>query len=167
MVARLHTLFETVDPIIAAWTRRHGHNLLRWSLAVVFIWFGMLKPFGHSEANDLIAATVYWAFDPPLFIVILGWWEVLIGVCLLWRPLIRVALFLLALQMSGTFLPLMLVPEATWNHIPWAPTLAGQYIIKNLVIIAAAIAVGGTVRPLSKRGRNGGGSYSSHPAIRK
>jgi uncharacterized membrane protein YkgB len=152
MVARLHMLFETVDPVIAGWMRRHGHNLLRWSLAIVFIWFGILKPFGHSEANDLIAATVYWAFDPPTFIVILGWWEVLIGVCLLWRPLIRAALLLLTLQMGGTFLPLVLVPEATWSHIPWAPTLVGQYIIKNLVIIAAAIVVGGTVRPVSRRG---------------
>jgi uncharacterized membrane protein YkgB len=146
MMQRARQWFEWVDPIIAGWMQRWGLLLLRWSLALVFIWFGVLKPFGLSEANELIEATVYWAFDPAWFIPVLGWWEVLIGVCLLWRPLIRVALLLLALQMGGTFLPLVLVPEATWNQPPWQPTLAGQYIIKNLVIISAAIVVGGTVR---------------------
>ena len=146
MVQRLGELFERIDPLIASWMQRWGLLLLRWSLALIFIWFGALKPFGLSEANDLIEATVYWAVSPGWFIVVLGWWEVLIGLCLLWRPLIRVALALLALQMGGTFLPLVLVPEATWVQPPWQPTLAGQYIIKNLVIISAAIVVGGSVR---------------------
>ncbi|MEX0886025.1 MAG: hypothetical protein WD009_06255 [Phycisphaeraceae bacterium] len=142
----LRRLFDRIDRLIAEWMRRWGHDLLRGSLAIIFIWFGILKPFGHSEANDLIAATVYWAVDPEWFIPVLGWWEVAIGVCMLVRPLIRLAILLLAMQMAGTFLPLVLVPEATWNAAPWWPTIEGQYIIKNLVIIAAAIAVGGTVR---------------------
>ena len=146
MLQPLRRGFHRVDPLIAGWMRRWGHDLLRWSLAVVFIWFGILKPFGYSEANKLIAETVYWAVDPAWFIVVLGWWEVAIGVCMLFRPLIRLAILLLALQMGGTFMPLVLVPDATWNAAPWWPTIEGQYIIKNLVIIAAAIAVGGTVR---------------------
>ena len=119
--------------------------LLRISLALVFIWFGALKPFRISPADDLIQRTVYW-FDPDVFIPILGAWEVLIGACLLMRPLIRVAILLLFLQMPGTFLPLVLLPDVCFTHVPWAPTLEGQYIIKNLVLISAAIVVGGTVR---------------------
>ena len=124
---------------------RWGLLLLRFSLAVIFIWFGALKPFRISPADELIEKTVYW-FDPNVFIPILGIWEVLIGVCLLFRPLIRVALFLLLLQMPGTFLPLVLLPETCFTHVPWAPTMEGQYIIKNLVLISAAIVVGSTVR---------------------
>ncbi|MEX1015423.1 MAG: hypothetical protein WDZ31_01660 [Phycisphaeraceae bacterium] len=152
MVRRLHDLFHRVDPLIACWMRRWGHDLLRWSLAFIFIWFGILKPFGYSDANRLVADTVYWAVDPAWFIPVLGWWEVLIGVCLLYRPLIRLALLLLAGQMAGTFLSLVLVPEATWNAAPWWPTLAGQYVIKNLLIISGAIVVGGTVRPVRREG---------------
>src|ERR1043165_4174465 len=103
-------LLNRIDSAIASWMDRHGLFLLRISLAVVFIWFGVLKPFRISPADDLIQRTVYW-FDPDVFIPILGIWEAMIGVCLLVRPLIRVALLLLFLQMPGTFLPLVLLPN--------------------------------------------------------
>ena len=136
---------QAVDRRIAGWMSRNAVTLLRISLAVIFIWFGGLKVVGTSPANDLVTRTVYW-FDPKWFIPFLGAWEVLIGLCMLWRPLIRVSIALLALQMPGTFLPLVLLPDVCWTHIPWSPTLEDQYIIKNLVLIAAAIAVGGTLR---------------------
>ncbi len=125
--------------------RRHGVLLVRVALAVIFIWFGLLKPLGISPAEDLIRNTVYW-IDPEVFLPVLGWWEVLIGVCLLYRPCIRVALFLLALQIPGTFLPLVLLPDVCFTEFPLGLTMEGQYIVKNLVLIGAAIVVGGTVR---------------------
>ncbi|GMV25309.1 MAG: hypothetical protein AMXMBFR58_13400 [Phycisphaerae bacterium] len=137
-----------IDEQISRWMAAHAIFFLRISLAVVFIWFGALKPLGASPANDLVARTIYWA-DPRWFLPVLGYWEVLIGVCMLWRPLIRLSIFLLALQMPGTFLPLVLLPDVCFVHFPWAPSLEGQYIIKNLVLIAGAIAVGGTVRARS------------------
>jgi uncharacterized membrane protein YkgB len=136
---------ERLDQQIVAWMRNHGMMFLRISLAIVFIWFGLLKPLGASPANDLVARTVYWV-DPSWFIPVLGVWEVLIGVCMLVRPLIRVSILLLALQMPGTFLPLVLLPDVCFVHVPWAPSLEGQYIIKNLVLISAAIVIGGTLR---------------------
>lgn len=120
-------------------------RLLRYSLAVVFIWFGILKPLGVSPAAALVERTVYW-FPPKIFIPILGWWEVLIGICMLWRPLIRASIFLLLLQMPGTLLPLVLLPDVCFTHIPWGLTLEGQYIIKNMILVSAALVVGGTVR---------------------
>lgn len=124
---------------------RNGVWLLRWTLGVIFIWFGALKPFGLSPAQDLVSNTVYWV-DPGWFVPLLGWWEVAIGVGLLFKPLIRPAIALLFLQMPGTFLPLILLPQVTFTRMPFGLTLEGQYIIKNLVLIAAALVVGGTVR---------------------
>jgi uncharacterized membrane protein YphA (DoxX/SURF4 family) len=123
---------------------------LRLSLGVVFIWFGALKPFGDSPANDVIVKTIYW-FDPDIFIPILGFWEVLIGICLLYTPLIRFGLFLLAIQMPGTFLPLILRPKICFLNFPFELTLEGQYIIKNLVLIGAAMVVGGRLVPIKHR----------------
>lgn len=136
--------FAAFDARLAAWMARNGVFLLRVALAVIFIWFGGLKIVGASPATELVTRTVYW-FDPRWFIPLLGAWEVTIGLCMLWRPLIRLSIGLLALQMPGTFLPLVLLPQVCWLHAPWSPTLEGQYIIKNLVLIAAAIVVGGTV----------------------
>jgi uncharacterized membrane protein YkgB len=141
-----------LDLGIAGWMRSHGPLLARVALAVVFIWFGVLKPFGLSSADELVRRTVYWV-DPAWFIPLLGWWEVAIGVCMLVRPLVRVAIPLLFLQMPGTFLPLVLLPDVCWDHAPFVPTMEGQYIIKNLVLIAAAIVAGGSVR--RARGRDG------------
>ena len=124
--------------------RRWGVPALRVSLAAIFLWFGILKPLGISAAAPLVLSTVSWMplLSPD------GWWEVPIGVCFLFQPLLRIAIALLALQMVGTFMPLVLLPEITWQagHIPFAPTMEGQYIIKNLLIISAALTIGGTVR---------------------
>jgi len=119
--------------------------ILQFGLGVVFIWFGALKIFGVSPAGDLVAATVY-VVPPELFVPVLGVWEVLIGVCLLYKPLIRLGILLLAVQMPGTFLPLVLLPDVAFVTFPHALTVEGQYIIKNLVIIGAALVVGSTVR---------------------
>jgi uncharacterized membrane protein YkgB len=123
---------------------------LRLSLGVIFIWFGALKPLGDSPANDVIVKTIYW-FDPDIFIPILGYWEVLIGICLFYTPLIRFGLLLLGIQMPGTFLPLILRPEICFLNFPFELTLEGQYIIKNLVLIGAAMVVGGRLVPIKHR----------------
>ena len=137
--------FESVDRRIAGWMRRYGLSVLRVGLALVFIWYGILKPLGMSPAAELVRRTVYFV-PPDVFIPILGWWEVAIGVGLLYRPLNRTAIFLLFLQMPGTLLPLVLLPEVCFTQAPWGLTLEGQYIIKNAVLIGAALVVGGTVR---------------------
>jgi len=142
---KLGRIFEQVDPVIAGWMERNGIRLLRISLGIIFIWFGALKTVGMSPAQELVARTVYW-FPPEIFIPILGWWEVLIGVGLLIRPMVRLAIALLFLQMPGTMLPLFLLPDICFTSVPFGLTIEGQYIIKNLILISAAIVVGGTVR---------------------
>jgi uncharacterized membrane protein YkgB len=137
--------FDRVDRAITGEMNRLGTPVLRVALGIVFVWFGGLKLIGGSPAADLVAATVY-VVPAAVFVPILGVWEVLIGLCLLYRPLIRVGILLLFLQMPGTFLPIVLLPEVVFVTFPHALTVEGQYIVKNLVIIGAALVVGGTVR---------------------
>lgn len=142
--------FNQVDKRIAAFMHLWGVPMLRWSLAIIFIWFGILKPFGLSSAEPLVLKTVDWMplLTPKQWLNVIGWWEVAIGVTFLFRPLLRIAIALLALQMVGTFMPLIILPSITFQPgaVPYGPTLEGQYIIKNLLIISAALTIGGTVR---------------------
>jgi len=137
--------FDDIDHNIARWMHRYGRFFLRLSLAFIFIWFGLLKPLGLSPATELVAKTVYWV-PSDIFIPILGWWEVAIGIGLLFRPLIRMAIFLLFFQMIGTFMPLIILPDVCFTKFPFGLTMEGQYIIKNLILISAAMVIGGTVR---------------------
>lgn len=142
--------FDRTDRAIATWMRAYGFTALRLALAVIFIWFGLLKPLGLSPAAPLVEATVGWLplLSPEAWVGVIGWWEVVIGVAFLFRQTTRLAIALLAMQMAGTFLPLVLLPEVTFQagRFPYAPTMEGQYIVKNLLIIAAALVLGGTVR---------------------
>jgi uncharacterized membrane protein YkgB len=70
---------------------------------------------------------------------------VAIGITMYYKPLIRVSIFLLFIQMPGTFLPLVLLPEVCFTKFPFGLTLEGQYIIKNLIIISSALVIGGTL----------------------
>lgn len=137
--------FESLDREISEWLEKEGLAVLRYSLAVIFIWFGILKPLGVSPAAGLAAETVPWIGE-QIWIPLLGFWEVAIGICFLYKPLIRVAIPLLALHMAGTFLPFVLLPGTTFIDFPFVLTLEGQYIVKNLVLIGAAMVIGGHVR---------------------
>ena len=135
-----------LDIFISKFMNNYGILLLRYSLAMVFIWFGLLKPLGISPAQELVENTVYWFDDKATFVNFLGWREVVIGFTMCFRPLIRISIFLLFLQIPGTFLPLVLLPEVCFTDFPYGLTLEGQYIVKNLIIISSALVIGGTVR---------------------
>lgn len=124
---------------------KYGLIFLRYAMGIVFIWFGILKPFGMSPAGQLVQDVTWW-IPIPHFVLILGIWEVVIGICFIVKPLIRVAIVLLFLHMPGTALPFLLVPEQCWVAFPYALTLEGQYIVKNLVLVAAAMVIGGKIR---------------------
>lgn len=149
-MTRLFRTFDRLDRAIDRFMRRWGLRVLRVSLGVIFIWFGVLKPFGLSPAAPLVLATVDWMplLPPDGWLAVIGWWEVVIGATFLFQRTVRVAIGLLALQMAGTFLPLVMLPWVTFQagHVPYAPTMEGQYIVKNLLIIAAALVLGGTAR---------------------
>ena len=135
--------------------------VLRIALGVVFLWFGALKFFpGLSPAQDLAARTIdqltLGLVPPAVALPVLAGWECLIGLGLLSGRFLRATLLLLAVQMLGTLTPLVLFPAETFTVFPVAPTLEGQYIIKNVVLVAAAMVIGATVR---------GGQLQAEPAM--
>jgi uncharacterized membrane protein YphA (DoxX/SURF4 family) len=151
---------EPLDIRVTSWMARHGIDITRLALGFIFTWFGVLKLIpGASPAEDLATRTLerltFGQVPPSTALLVLAVWEVLIGLGLLTGRLLRVTLLLLMLQMAGTLTPLALFPSETFHVFPFAPTLEGQYIIKNLVIIGAALVIGATVR---------GGYVRAHPS---
>lgn len=140
--------YQKIDKRISLVMRRWGTLALRISFAIIFVWFGILKPFGLSPAEQLLKATVAWLpfWEPDFWLVLIGWWEVVIGITFLFKQTTRVAIPLLPLQMAGTFMPLVFLPDITFQNGNFLlPTMEGQYIMKNLMIISAALVVGGTI----------------------
>ena len=145
------TLYERIDIQITTWMARYGVVLLRVTLGIVFFWFGVLKFFPDlSPAEDLAIRTISkLTFDlipANTAILVLAVWESLIGLGLISGRLLRATLLLLFLQMIGTVTPLYFFPQEAFTTVPFAPTLEGQYIIKNLVLVSAGIVIGATVR---------------------
>lgn len=142
---------DRLDRRITELMARFGVPLLRIAIGIVFLWFGALKLVpGMSAAADLAARTIevltLGIVPPSVAVPVLGVWESLIGIGLLTRVAMRLTLLLLFVQMLGTLTPLLIFPAETFSRFPFAPTLEGQYIIKNAVLIAGAIVVGATVR---------------------
>lgn len=138
--------FEMVDRTVTRWMARNGLLLLRLGLGIVFLWFGALKLFPNmSPAEGLVRNTIFF-LDPTIALPLIAIWEMAIGLGLLWGKYMRLTLLLLFLQMPGTMLPILLLPNEVWTQFPFALTIEGQYIFKNLVLIAAGIVLGGTVR---------------------
>ena len=147
----LYVWFNRVDQRITNWMARYGVLFLRLSLGIVFLWFGALKFFpGLSPAQDLATRTIgeltSGLMPARVSIIVLATWECLIGLGLIFGVFLRVTLLLLFLQMLGTITPIFFFPQEVFNYIPYAPTLEGQYIVKNLVLISAGLVIGATVR---------------------
>jgi uncharacterized membrane protein YphA (DoxX/SURF4 family) len=134
---------------IIEWMYCNGKPLLRVSIGIVYFWFGFLKFFpGSSPAEILAAKTIsqlsFGYISSNFSLPLLAVWECAVGVGLITSRGMRVILVLLFLQMSGTFLPLIFFPDQTWTNL-FVPTLEGQYIIKNIVIVSSGLVLGGTL----------------------
>jgi uncharacterized membrane protein YphA (DoxX/SURF4 family) len=139
------------DEALTRWMAKYGVFLLRISVGIVFFWFGVLKYFpGLSPATDLATKTIdtltFGIISGSLALYILATLEVAIGIGLIFGVFLREILLLLLFQMLGTITPLFLFTSEAFTQIPYAPTLEGQYIIKNIVIVSAGIVIGATVR---------------------
>jgi uncharacterized membrane protein YphA (DoxX/SURF4 family) len=154
MINSLKSKFDPLDQKIVRWMSAHGLIILRVSLGIIFFWFGFLKFFPNlSPAQELATITISeltcGLLSPATSLFILACWETFIGIGLIFGFWMRFVLLVLCLQMLGTITPLFLFPAQTFTHIPYAPTLEGQYIIKNIVLISAAITLGASVRKSS------------------
>ena len=143
--------FEKTDIAVTSWMAAKGLGLLRWSIGLIFVWFGVLKYFeGLSPAQDLAISTIgivtFGLLPDTVIIYGLATLEVVIGVGLIFKLFLRETLLLLFIQMVGTFLPVFILPSEVFNIFPYSLTLEGQYIIKNLVVVSSGIVLGATVR---------------------
>ena len=133
--------------------RKISVPIARFSIFLVFFWFGILKVLGFSPASglvkELLANTIPF-MAPDTFVVLFGGFEVVIGILFLIPGLERLVIPLLLAHMATTVMPLFVLPSITWTH-PLVPTLEGQYIIKNLVIIATAIGIAAHLHPMKPR----------------
>jgi uncharacterized membrane protein YphA (DoxX/SURF4 family) len=151
VLARLAATYDRLDQRITQVLADMGITVLRVALGVVFLWFGLLKLIpGLSPAEGLAGKTIetltLGIVPPSVSLPLLGVVESLIGIGLLTGWFLRAVLLVLAIQMLGTLTPLVLFPDEAFVRFPFVPTLEGQYIIKNLVLIAAAMVIGATVR---------------------
>jgi uncharacterized membrane protein YkgB len=143
---------RSFDIHIIHFFQKHWIQFARFSVAIVFIWFGMLKVLGFSPAGGLVQSLFessihFVAFDT--FYLFFAWFEVVIGVLFLIPRVTRVVMPLLLIHMITTFGPLVLLPAESWSGF-MVPTLVGQYIIKNLVIIAVAMGISAHLHPIKK-----------------
>lgn len=150
-MSALETKFRQLDTRLTHWLARYGITFLRLSIGLIFLWFGALKFFPNlSPAQDLAARTIqtltFGVVPAEVAVFVLAVWECAIGIGLISGKFMRLTLLLLIAQMLGTVTPLFLFPQETWTTFPIAPTLEGQYIIKNIVIVSAALVLGATVR---------------------
>ncbi len=146
----MRKLIYLFDRSVISFLRRFNNILARLSLFIVYFWFGALKVFSYSAATPLVEALQ--KFTLPFiefgtFIVLFGLWEMLIGLVFLKPGLERVAIFLMAIHMAMTALPLVLLPDATWSGF-LVPTLEGQYIIKNVILVVLAFTIAARLTPL-------------------
>lgn len=144
------------DFTIISTLKKMSMPLAHFAIFVVFFWFGILKVFGDSPANPLVQGLLektlpFITFQQ--FIVLFGIYEMIIGITFLIPKLSRLAIALLIPHMITTMLPLILLPSVTWQAF-FVPTLEGQYIIKNVVIIALAIALGANLEPMKSPKEN-------------
>lgn len=141
-----------IDLQLVAFFRRTFVPFARLSIFLVFFWFGAIKLIGLSPASPLAEAltakTVGMQYFDPLF-YLLAVIECVIGILFLFPKATRVVIPLLLFHMLIVCTPLLLVPEYTWQQFG-VPTLEGQYIIKNAVVIAVAIGIAASAKPLRR-----------------
>ncbi len=145
------TSLHQVDEGIISWSARIAPFAQRVSIAIVYVWFGLLKVFGVSPAFGIVAMQLKALFPmvPAVpFVVGLGVFEAFIGGAILVRRLDRLTVALLALHLVAILIPVLVLPNVTWSG-PMIPTLEGQYVLKNVLIAAIALTVAAQVRPLS------------------
>ncbi len=145
---------HTLDRKVINFSRKIAEPAGRISLFIVYFWFGILKILDLSPASPLVQSlfekTMGGMMSFETFLTLFGVFEMLIGVMFLVKGFERIALIFLSVHMITTFMPLIMVPTATWTGF-MTPTLEGQYIIKNSLIIAVALYIAGNLRPLASK----------------
>ncbi len=141
----MHNMLNALDNWITSVAEKHGTTLIRVALGIIFLWFGAVKLFpGISPAEELATKTIqiltFHLFSDTGIRIGLAIWETAIGICYFFPRTARFAVYLMLPQMFGTFTPLVFFPAETFAHAPFGLTLEGQYIVKNILLVAAGVS---------------------------
>jgi uncharacterized membrane protein YkgB len=148
---RALALFDQIDAALTNWMSRYSLGFLRYSLALIFIWFGTLKFIpGMSPTVDIIenVTNILFFESVPVWVAVYGLAavECLIGFGLLLNVFMRLTLLGLFIQMIATSTPVFILPDIVFSQIPFGLTIEGHHIIKNLILIGAGLTLGAKVR---------------------
>jgi uncharacterized membrane protein YkgB len=144
---------NSLDKKLIHFFRMVSVPLARWGLFIIFFWFGLLKVLGLSPASGLMQRlfenTIPW-MPFATFMILFGLFEMLIGILFLIKGTERIVIPLLFLHMIIVSMPLFILPEETWSGF-LVPTMEGQYIIKNIALIACAFGIAAHLHPLPRQ----------------
>lgn len=117
-----------------------AHIILKYSFAIIFMWYGTLKVLGTSPVQALVENSTSW-LGIANFSFYLGIWEIILGFCFLFRGTVKIGIIMLFMQFPGTFFPLFFDPQDCFTSIPFGLTIQGQYIFKNIILISSALII--------------------------
>ena len=152
------SMLNQLDAGITAWTARWGIPLLRITMGIVFLWFGFKKFFPGASPADALATNTFGLLTFGIITgsaarIILAAWETAIGIGFIFKIFPRITILLFFLQMVGAFSPMVLAfhPDVSsvdpiYQKFPLVLTIVGQYIVKNIVFLAAALVIWADVR---------------------
>ncbi len=144
---------ERLDKNMITFFWKNSNVTARIALFIIFFWFGILKVFGVSPAGPLVVSLTEVMFgdtvSPEQFLIWFGGLEAITGFLVLLPRFERITFTILLFHFIATAFPLFVLPEITWYGF-LQPTLVGQYILKNLALIAIGLFLYGRLRPISK-----------------
>lgn len=142
---------DAIDLRIARWADKYGITLLRLTVGLVYIWFGLLKVIDKSPVEDFVRDVAFYLPD-GVVVPAMGGWEIIIGLGLIFPVALRITLAMLWAQLVGTLSAFVVVPgQCFQDYNPVLLTTTGEFVLKNLVLIAAGVVIGSTVRVRSRR----------------
>jgi len=144
--------YERLDEKVISFFWCHSNITARLALFIIFFWFGILKVFGLSPAGPLVNALVEVMFgdfvSPESFLIYFGAFEAITGFLILLPKWERITFAILLAHFIATMMPMFVLPDITW-YAPFAPTLTGQYIIKNLALLSIGLFLYGRLKPMT------------------
>ena len=150
---------RSAEAVAQRWLIAHSITILRISIGAVLLAFGLLKFFpGVSPAQELVEKTTSMLtlglVPGATALVAVALLETLVGLWLISGRGLRGAVYLLAVQLVGIMSPIVLLPGRLFAGPHGAPTLEGQYVLKDVIIVGAALVLAATL---------GGGRLAAKP----
>lgn len=149
----MKTSLANLDNTIITFCQKMSFPVARIAIFIVYFWFGILKVVGASPANPLVAdllhATLpFLSFD--VFIIGFGVFESVIGILFLFSKLDRLSIPLFVIHMVMTTMVLIMLPAVAWTDT-FVPSLEGQYVIKNIALVALVITIASHIEPMRRK----------------